>query len=355
MIWQLNRRGFDLGTVEDSFRSDTINSEDQAELWLAGKPCLLKGFCTEGIKHQQQSIAQSASLYQSVLGDEDPHQLIEQPPYSSQLENVFEPMGSSVNEGDDQEIETVLFDAIKQGESVAQDLWMKVSWLSFYDEDASLRFRFSFGVDLAEDVAADKHRQHYAALLGDAIFPESQLITQNEELANTLKPLLKSEQISFVERIIYFNAHQGGAYLHHDRERGHDGVVYAQLSGQTYWLALPKKALQSEIHSFIDHCEQHQWPSQIEAEQQSELLTLADNTERLSSELETFANDSLIHLINETPEFVQQLIAAGHGRLVETGDALLLPQKGESSCCWHSVFNLGEESGQALSFAIRSN
>ncbi len=351
MSWQLKRRGYDLGIVEPDTKSN-----DQPELWLAGKPCLLKGACLNKLEEHQQSIEQSAAFYQSVLKNSDPHQLVDQPPYSLQLEGLFESMGSSVNEGDDQEIETVLFDAVANDQSVAQDLWMKVSWLSFYEEDASLRFRFSFGVDHAEDVAADKHRQDCAAQLGDAVFPESQLITANEQLANTLKSLLNSEQISFVERIIYFNAHQGGAYLHHDRERGHDGVVYAQLSGQTYWLALPKLILVDEIQRFLENCQQQQkWPNQVESEQRRELLTLANNPKKLNAELETFANDSLIKLINESQDFVQQLIAAGHGRLVETGDVLLLPQKNQDNCCWHSVFNLGEESGQALSFAIRSN
>ena len=52
-----------------------------------------------------------------------------------------------MNEGDDQEIETVLFDALDNGEVVAEDLWAKVSWLSFFEEDSSLRVRFSFGMD----------------------------------------------------------------------------------------------------------------------------------------------------------------------------------------------------------------
>jgi len=82
---------------------------------------------------------------------------------------------------------------------------------------------------------------------------------------------------------------------------------------------------------------------------------LANDTERLNAELDSFANDNLIQLINETKAFVQQLIAAGHGHLIETGDVLLLPQEDQNKCCWHSVFNLGEESGQALSFAVRGS
>ncbi len=349
MNWSLERRGYQLGEV-----TSTATSSDQTDQWHAGQACLLKGVCLDSIEQQQQNLQRSDRLYAAVLDNIEPHQLMDQPPYSEHLEGLFESLGSTVNEGDEQEIETVLFDVVKDGDLIAQDLWMKVSWLSFYDEDASLRFRFSFGMDLAEDVAADKHRQTYAAQLGNAVFPESTIISEDQSLISTLQDLLKSDEVSFVERIVYFNSPQGGAYLHHDRERGHAGVVYAQLSGQTYWLALPKKDLVNEVIDFINSCEQQQqWPSSFTSEQRNELSRLASNTEHLSTELETFANDSLIHLINETEPFVQQLIASGYGRLVETGDVILLPQENDLNCCWHSVFNLGDESGQALSFAIR--
>jgi len=232
-------------------------------------------------------------------------------------------------------------------------LWMKASWLSFYEEDASLRFRFSFGVDLHEDVAADKVRQKYSALLAEAIFPESQIITNHSGLISDLCNLLHCEKVNFVERIVYFNAPQGGAYLHHDRERGHAGVVYAQLSGNTFWLALPREDLVKEIQHFVVTSEQSKWPETIDEDMQNELLGFVGNTEKLTVELESFCNEALIHLMNETAEFVQQLIGNGHSRELEAGDVILLPQETESSCCWHSVFNLGDSSGEALSFAIR--
>lgn len=349
MNWKLKRRGFELGTV-----TPLLTSNDDSGHWQLGKPCLLKGACLDSLSQYQKNIDESAVLYNAILEGRECDQLLDQPPYSTRLDGQFESLGSSINEGDEQEIETVLFDALEQDEIVAEDLWMKASWLSFHEEDASLRFRFSFGVDQLEDVAADKHRQGYAAQLTDAIFPESRVITQNPQLAQTLKQLINSEQLYFVERIIYFNSPNGGAYLHHDRERGHAGVVYAQLSGQTYWLALPKQMLLTEIVSFVERCEhQQRWPELIKPEQRAELIALASDIDHLSKELETFANNTVIHLINQTQAFVEQLIAAGHGRLVETGDVLLLAQESQLSCCWHSVFNLGEASGQALSFAIR--
>ena len=145
------------------------------------------------------------------------------------------------------------------------------------------------------------------------------------------------------------------SYLHHDRERGHAGVVYAQLSGHTYWLALPKHELMAEITAFVNQSEaKDRWPESISTSQRQQFIDISRNSENLSVELESFSNDALIQLINETESFVQQLIANGHGRVVNPGDVLLLPQETDMNCCWHSVFCLGEESGEALSFAIRS-
>lgn len=367
MTHTLKRRGFHFGSISQlsARRQNNPNSLDN---WRQGKPILLKDACTQILKAHKTSIKQSFQLYKAVLSNQNADEILAEPPYQQRLDNSFEALGCSINEGDDQEIETVLFDAIDpktqdivddvlivtENLIVAEDLWMKISWLSFHEKDASLRFRFSFGVDLHEDVALDKKRQYYAALLTDAIFPESNIITNHRKLQQQLTQILKCKQINFVERIIYFNAPNGGAYLHHDRERGHAGVVYAQLSGATFWLALSKQALIDEILLFIKNAKKSQsWPDSITPDMQIELGKLSKNYDALSAELDSFSNSTLIHLINETESFVQQLINHGHSRTVKTGDMLLLPQQTELNCCWHSVFTLGEETGESLSFAIR--
>lgn len=353
VTYNLQRRGFDLGSV-----SIDEQGNDELSNWSLGKAILLKSLCLAELPNVQTHLARSFAFYESILEDGDPNHILAQPPYLTSLETQFDCLGSSFNEGDPQEIETVLFDALESHEAhphgetkiAAEDLWMKISWLSFHEEDASMRFRFSFGEDLVEDVAADQRRQHYAALLADTIFPESYLVTDNTRLTALLQTLLKRDSVTFVERIVYFNSPNGGAYLHHDLERGHAGVVFAQLSGTTFWLALPKQQLVAEIIAFVEAGE---WPKSIDTLMQKELFTLANNPERLSSELESFANQSVIHLINETKAFTQQLIRNGHGRTVHTGDILILPQTNNTNCCWHSVFCLDDTPGQALSFAIR--
>lgn len=352
MNYHLKRRGYDLGTV--SHNQSVANNNDLSD-WQEGKPILLQGVCLSQLNNHQANIKQASSLYHAIL-EQECEPILAKPPYSTRLEHKFELLGCSFNEGDDQEIETILFDAVEQDKVLAEDLWMKVSWLSFYEDDASLRFRFSFGEDNVEDVAADSQRQHYAALLADSVFPESSIITKNKSLHTHLTNILNCNTLSFVERIVYFNASNGGAYLHHDRERGHAGVVYAQLSGATYWLALPKQMLISEIIDFIKHCRKTaHWPSNLDNTMQQQLSELGENREALSIELDSFANSPLIHLINETEAFVQQLIQNGHGRMLQAGDVLLLPQENDSDCCWHTVFTLGEEPGEALSFAMRRN
>lgn len=363
---QLRRRGIDLGVVEvaagqgnaEPVTSLSIDIEFLQTAWQQGNALFLSGLCLSDLESHEGAIKDAYLLYESILtANEQCDSLLDQEPYASRLLVSFESLGSSMNEGDDQEIETVFFDAInQQGDVLAEDLWMKVSWLSFHDEDTSLRFRFSFGVDLHEDVAADIHRQHYAALLTEAIFPESTIITKNHTLYDILTKVVGVNDIHFVERIIYFNSPNGGAYLHHDRERGHAGVVFAQLSGQTFWLAISKNQLIQEIDVFVQSCITTQfWPSSIDKSIQQELLELSKDHQLCSEQLESFANNGLIQLINETEMFVQQLISKGYGHHLCAGDVLLLPQETEANCCWHSVFCIGKTTGQALSFAIRSS
>jgi len=286
----LFRRGFNLGLAPTA----QAKAGDPLSHWFSGSACKLDAACLSQLAEHHENMRQTEQLVLTILNDESAEEALEQTPYKQRLSGYFESLGAAYNEGDEQEIEMVMFDAVVGDKTTAEDLWMKVSWLSFHDEDASLRFRFSFGVDLEEDVAADAVR--------------------------------------------------------HDLERGHAGVVYAQLSGATLWLCLPQQTLVEEIRDFITH---NELPKSLNQAQQQELLALAKDADDLSQALNSFAHDALIHLINETEAFVQFLIGRQHYRILEAGDAILLPQKNPQMCCWHSVFCLGDEMGQALSFAIR--
>lgn len=356
---KLRRRGFNLGSVPSSDYSENsqLAEFDLIDAWKRGNALKLGSMASGMISEQISAIRNSEHLYHSLIASMELDASLSKEPYATRLASRFEALGSAFNEGNNQEIETVFFDGLDGRSIVAEDLWIKVSWLSFYEQDKSLRLRFSFGVDFEEDVAKDKVRQQYSAELAELIFQESTVVTSNQKLIQLLQKTLKAESIKFVERIVYFNAPNGGAYLHHDRERGHSGVVYAQLTGKTFWLAIPRAQLAGEIVQFINHRKQglKQWPSSISLEMQQELLALAINQNNLICELESFSNDSLIHLINETEEFIHSLVTHGYGEYIVPGDILVLPQENEELCCWHSVFCAGEETGQALSFAIRAD
>ncbi|MFT6100400.1 MAG: hypothetical protein ACJAYF_002958 [Arenicella sp.] len=346
----LVRRGFSLGNTLSSDTERQNQNQCNLDRWAQGLPVFLPAQCLASRAKYRTNLKQTESLITAIIDGKDCDSVLAQAPYVTRLEPKFQSLGSTFNEGDQQEIEMVMFDAMDGDKIIAEDLWLKASWLSFHDDDLSLRFRLSFGIDLEEDVAADPFRQQLAAELTDAVFPESSIITENNELIDKLKSILSSDGVRFVERIIYFNGPNGGAYLHHDLERGHAGVVFAQLSGRTFWLALPKQTLIEEIIRFSKSCS---WPNSLTLEMRKEMSNLVGDRCYLAEQLDSFANTSLIHLINETEEFVQFLIARGYSTKLEPGDVLLLPQATEQTCCWHSVFCLGDEMGQALSFAIR--
>lgn len=351
MKHRLWRRGFDLGSVD----SKDFQAHDAVSNWKLGEPILCPALGADYLASIATEIQQSNDLYQAVLDEQDAGQLLQATPYLERIQKRFEYLGSTTNLADEQEIDTLVFDAIGAGHQQlsAQDLWMKISWLSFHEEDGSLRFRFSFGADNIEDVAADPHRQTAAAALCDAVFPESAVITANPGLQAFLNQVESETCPRFVERIVYFNAPNGGAYLHHDTERGHAGVVFAQLTGATFWLALSKARLIQAITDFCRACIDTAWPATIDKPSQRVLQSLLSGPGELALALDSLQHSELIQLINETQEFVQFLIARGHGRLLQAGDILLLPQNADELCCWHSVFSIGERAGQGLSFAVR--
>lgn len=351
----LSRRGYQHGRInKETFSQNSHSKQQQRASWALGDPVLLRGEISDALRFYNSRIKESRRLVDRIMQGESLQTILDQQPYQSRLSTQFEPLGASSNPNNPQEIETLFFDSLEDTGYTAEDLWVKLSWLSFYENDDSLRFRFSFGEDFAEDVAADQERQRYAGKLSNSVFPESALITENSRIRSLLCDLISSRAVEFVERIVYFNAPSGGAYLHHDRERGHAGVVYAQVSGETFWIALPSHRLVSELRSFCDTCHrQDKWPSSLSTEFINEIQAVV-HSETLTAQLESFSNDTLIHLINETGAFTQYLINQGHGYTINSGDVLLLPQQSQQQCCWHSVFCLTETTGEGLSFAVRS-
>jgi hypothetical protein len=355
-VYRLSQRDSRLGWIGEHHRPAMPTVEGARDAWRAALPIVLPGFVAKEIPAQRHHIAQAAALMEAVLDGGECEALLLHAPYTTQLAPHFELLGATYDEGDPQEIVKIEFDAVENGEIVAENLWVKLSWLSYEEHDASLRFRFSFGMENYEDVAADPRRQAYAASLTEALFPESAVISANGRLAAFLREMLRVKDFVYVERIVYFNAPEGGAQFHNDVERGHLGVVYAQLSGHTAWLALSTEQLLDEIQAFLARSDADGAIRGVIRHHKTRtmLFTLAQDRASLAEYLNRRDNDPLERLINRCPAFVRTLIERGHAHILNPGDVILLPQHDISHCIWHAVYCLDDEPGEALSFAIRN-
>ncbi len=349
---KLSRRGWALGWVAEQQRPDMPDSDTILRVWRADASIMLPGIID--VAGATEDIARACRLMEQTLDGTDLEASFEQSEYQSRLQ-AFQMVGVSSEEHDEQAIEKLYFDVEQDDVCIAESLWCKASWLSFHDEDASLRFRFSFGMEGFEDVAADPLRQQWAGTLCDAMFPESRLITANTRLLDILRPLLGAEP-AFVERIVYFNAPNGGAQMHHDVERGHAGVVYAQLSGATFWLALSKPRLMDELHAFVSDPAHDGALAEVlpRAADRHELAVLMQDRTALSAYMEESDHELVEAVMDRSPAFTGYLVERGYAYRLEAGDVLLMPQRDLDTCVWHSVFCLGDEPGEALSFAIRA-
>ncbi|MEK7322681.1 MAG: hypothetical protein AABZ84_06345 [Pseudomonadota bacterium] len=352
----LRRRGTALAWVAERRRPVMPDADGLRQAWQTAQPMLLPGFAPAEVEVQSARIRQSLALVEAVLAGTEIADCFEQSPYAERLAPGFEMLAAFEDEGDPQEIETLEFDAVQGGEVIAENLWVKASWLSFEDDDASLRFRFSFGLVGYEDVAADPVRQHYAAALTEALFPESAVISANPRLAALLQTALGVAGLNYVERIVYFNAPNGGAQFHQDVERGHLGVVFAQAHGGTGWLTLPKQILMDEIQQFAAGPANAAALAELlpQTKLRKELLNIVAERASLAQVLDAGDHDALEALLNRCPAFIRQLVEHGHCYLLRPGDLILLPQHDAEHCAWHTVFCLDEFMGEALSFAVRA-
>ncbi len=352
----LKRRGTALGWVA-SKPNQAIGDAASAlrDTWRKSQPYILTGCCAGVLPRHSDNIAQAKRLMEAVAQGESPADLLEQSPYIERLTPRFEMLATTTDESDLQEIETIEFDAMDGDDVIGENLWCKASWLSYEDDDASLRFRFSFGIVGYEDVAADPERQTLAGELTDTLFPESTLITHDEKLQQQLCSAIGIDKLAYVERIIYFNAPNGGAQFHQDVEPGHLGVVFAQLSGRTGWLACSKTELIDEIEKFVGNADNQPVLEQLmEATAVQRLKEKIAHRAKLNEWLDDNENNEPLELLlNRCPAFYRQLSDGGYTYIINSGDIILLPQKNLNECCWHTVFCLDDVPGESLSFAVR--
>lgn len=245
-----------------------------------------------------------------------------------------------------------------------QALWLKSSWLSTHPDDASLRVRVSYGTEVDDDHAPDLALNREVGRLAASVLPGARMLRECASLSECIEALI-GEPLLFTQDIAYWNAPEGGALFHHDAfaedgSLGQLGVCYAQLSGETMWLALSTSALALRIQEFVEALAQGElpwvraqlWPN---AQAWRELTELIEDPDRLVRELSLPGQGRLGALVNRGPEFSSFLADAGHAWLLRAGDVILLPNHGLESTCMHSVFCASDAPTYALSLAIRSN
>ncbi len=345
----MRRRGYKLGAVRRAAPPAEVTAGEAVAAWRDDRPCLLPGW-VDAAGHAD-AVATAHALMARVLESGRLEPWLDAAPWAGRLADAGLALAAaSGEEHDPQGIEKVWLAPLDGND--AREAWCKASWLSFAESDASLRFRFSFGMEGFEDVAADPASQQLAAAACEALFPESAAITRHPRLLELCAELVGGEPM-FVERIVYFNAPDGGAQMHHDVERGHAGVIFAQMSGATFWLACAKPVLMDELAAFSRTC-----PEAVaealpdEAGRRAWQALLADRA-RLAAHLDEADHELAEAVMDRTPAFVRWMVERGHGFMLEAGDALLLPQRDLAHCVWHSVFCLGDEPGEGLSFALR--
>ncbi len=344
----LQRRGTVHGRVAPEASPAMPDTATIMEGWQRSLAVRLPGMLLPYVSDYADAIADALTIMRRVRHGESCVDILDEAIYQQRLQPDFELLAAIHSGHDMQEIEKIAFDAVKSGELFAEDLWMKVSCLSFFDEDDSIRFRFSYGMEMFKDQEDDPLRERLAAELAERVFPECAMVTRHAALQALLQTLLGFRP-DFVERIIYSNAPQGGAQFHQDVEHGHHGVVYAQLHGRTAWLALPREVLLREIDAFMA------LPDALPGfadDQLAALKAMAASQEKLVEAMESDDQGTLEILLNHTPAFTRQLVEHGWGLTLHAGDVLLLPQHSTADCCWHSVFCLDDEPGHSLSFAL---
>jgi hypothetical protein len=309
----------------------------QAERWEQDLPIFLPGIVAESIRASippwHSAIRRSLALFEDVRAE----RVVFQDEVRRRLRGraEFFPSGSTVDMGDEREVEKVYVDGMHGKRFVARGLYAKLSWIAYDRRDRSLRIRFSFGSENLLDWQKETRRAPWANRYAEAVFPECAVLTQNAALCAAIERRL-GRRARLCERIVYNNAPGGGALFHHDCEPNQRGVVFAQLAGETAWLALPKRAL-------AEHAR---------ASARSPALRRLLATPRKALRALDGEDERLYRLLNATPRFTQRLAAHGAFFHLCAGDALLLPNHGWDDTCWHSVFALGKRPSLAHSYGI---
>jgi hypothetical protein len=333
-VHPLRRRDQALGFLAERGRPE--QPEPLEPLWSTARPIHLPGVLAAGIEAFADEIAASHEMFLRLAGgarflDELATRLSEQ--------ELFVPAGSTFDRADEREIEKVWVHGVVDGEIAARDVWAKASWITADERDASLRVRFSCGVEQLDEWQELSELAPWADAYAEIVFPECATIAGHEPLIEAIGELCGGA-VRLSERIVYANAPNGGAAFHADADPTQRGVVFGQFLGATAWFALPKRELAALV---------------VERAHAIGAGALVERLGDVDAALARLGDDDdveLWRLLNADPATIGQLVAQGHAMVVAAGDALLLPTHGPDESCWHSVVALGREPSLAHSYGV---
>ncbi|HED65937.1 MAG TPA: hypothetical protein ENJ09_10325 [Planctomycetes bacterium] len=361
---RLRRRGLELGRVAELEPEGLLPKRPrrsrreviELERWVSARPI----FVPEGASRVRGALVSEdlPALHAALLEPSGLRALLEQ--RASRLGPAW-----SIEPSD----EAVLFDperdlarirvAREEADGERVEVWVKTGRLSLAKDDRSLRVRVFFGIEGDDDASADPLRHAAVREFAERILPGARSLAGATELWQRIERLA-GRPVQPAAHIAYWNAPNGGARFHHDafpEESGPTrqlGVLYAQLTGRTLWLALSIEELAARVREFVGWIREGEMPWL--REQLGEAWgAIHRATERRAPTLAALAepNCGLFAPFLDGPEFTAFLVDAGHALLLRPGDALLLPNHGLDRTAMHSVFCASKEPGYALSVAIR--
>lgn len=242
--------------------------------------------------------------------------------------------------------------------------WVKSGLLSDAPGEASRRLRCGAGEEGRDDASRDAEAHREVARVAEALLPGASELAARAELSSLLQELLGVRPL-YTQHIAYWNAPDGGALFHHDAfderaEGGQRGVLYAQLEGETAWLALSSADLAERVAEYMEALEEGEaawvrkalWPDRRDFDR---VMARTRDPRALARELALPGCGLLGPLVNQGPDFTGFLADAGHGLFVHAGDVLLLPNHGLEHTAMHSVFCASESLTYSLSMALRES
>jgi hypothetical protein len=334
----LRRRGLLHGRFVPAPREAPAERE-RRELWAADRPIFLPGILAPRLHGGRADFGRTLLLFDALRSGRSSFQDEIRRRLRHRRRELF-PSGAVVDAGDPREIEKVYVDGMRGERFAARGLYAKLSWIAHDERDRSLRIRFSFGSEDLLDWRKETRRAPWADRYAEAVFPECAVLAGSAHLLGAIEALL-GRRARLSERIVYNNAPGGGAVFHHDCEPHQHGVVFGQLTGETAWLALPKRELARELAGHA-----------TEALRSPALRRLAGTPRRALAALDREGDARIARILDETPAFTRRLAARGALFHLRPGDALLLPNHAWDDTCWHSVFALGKRASLAHSYGI---